>query len=70
MKNVSSASSLPAYDYIQPDSFILDFTTSSINVTPGGSVCTDMDAAFAAGVSGFVNMECLGGAPDCDISAS
>jgi hypothetical protein len=71
MKNVSSASSLPAYDYIQLDSFILDFTTSSTNVTPGGSVCTDMDAAFAAGVSGFVNMECLGGGPpDCDISAS
>lgn len=70
MKTVSSASSMPAYDYIQLDSSIVDFTTSSTDATPGDSVSTDIDAASGASVSGFVNVEYRGGAPDSDISVS
>ncbi len=70
MKTVFSASSMPAYDYIQLDSSIVDFTTSSTDATPGDSVSADIDAASGASVSGFANVEYRGGAPDSDISES
>ena len=70
MKTVSSASSVPANDYIQLDSAVLDFSTSSTDTTPGDSGNTKMDDASSASVSGFVNMEYRGGGPDLDISDS
>jgi hypothetical protein len=70
MKTVFSAFSMLAYDDLQLDNFIVDFSTSSTDGTPGGSVSTDMDAASAASVSGVVNMEYGGGALDSHISVS
>jgi hypothetical protein len=44
------------------------FRRVSTDATPGDSSNTKMDAASAASVSGFVNMEYRGGGPDSDIS--
>ena len=70
MKTPFSASSMPAYDYIQLDTYLVDFTTSDTDARSSDSISTQIDFDPAASVSGFANFQYGGSAPDSDISVS
>ena len=70
MKTPFSASSMPAYDYIQLDTYLVDFTTSDTDARSSNSISTQIDFDPAAIVSGFANFQYGGSAPDSDISVS
>jgi hypothetical protein len=64
MKTVSFVSSMSVNEYIQLDTSVLDFSTSSTDTAPGEPGNADMEVGSAASVSGFVNMEYRDGGPD------